>query len=435
MENGAQRVFHELEVHQIELEMQNAELHRARNDLEAALADYTDLYDFAPVGYFSIDEAGAILEANLTGAALLGVERGRLIKSRFSLFVAPTSRPEFATFLEQAFSGLDDRTCEALIRNEGGRTFWAEFRASSAISQAGSRRWCRMAFADVSDRKKAADAQLRLDVLSETNLGLKREIDRREKLEKALQKSRRQQAVLLKQSRRMQEQLRHLSHQRLYAQEDERKRISRELHDVIAQTLVGINIRLAALSRDASGSPRGLKQRIARTQRLVEESVGVVHRFARELRPTALDDLGLLPALHAFMKDFTKQTGVRAHLTAYRAIEQLDGSRKTTLYRVAHEALTNVARHAAAERVDVTIRQDPNGISLLIVDDGKSFDVERAMHTRRGRHLGLLGMRERVEMVGGRLSIESAPGKGTTIRAEIPMPKERRAGRARPRPR
>ena len=107
----------------------------------------------------------------------------------------------------------------------------------------------------------------------------------------------------------MQEQLRLLSRQLLSAQEEERKRISRELHDVIAQTLTGINVRLATLKKEATLNTKGLERNIARTQRLVEKSVDIVHRFARELRPTVLDDLGLIPALHSFMKNFTRRDG------------------------------------------------------------------------------------------------------------------------------
>jgi PAS domain-containing protein len=106
-----QRTLHELEVHQIELEMQNDELQNARNELEVALEKYTDLYDFAPVGYFSIDESGVILEANLTTTALLGVERSRLVNRRLLLFISPTSQPTFLAFLKKFFTGLTDRVC------------------------------------------------------------------------------------------------------------------------------------------------------------------------------------------------------------------------------------------------------------------------------------------------------------------------------------
>jgi signal transduction histidine kinase len=256
--------------------------------------------------------------------------------------------------------------------------------------------------------------------LAASNLRLSLEITQRKAAEEALQKSERHYSQLLEQSDRLQEQLRRLSRQILSAQEEERRQISRELHDVIAQTLTGINIRLATLKKEAALNTKGLDRNIARTQRLVEESVDIVHRFARDLRPAVLDDLGLIPALHSFMKSFTVRTGVRTHLTAFAAVEQLDTTRRTVLFRVAQEALTNVARHAHATRADVSIEELPDGVSMKIKDNGKSFQVERLMRGKGSGRLGLLGMRERLEMVGGKFGIESVQGDGTTITAQIP---------------
>lgn len=218
----------------------------------------------------------------------------------------------------------------------------------------------------------------------------------------------------------MQGQLRHLAHQLLRAQEEERKEISRELHDQIAQTLTGINVYLATLAKEAALNTRSLKQNISRTQRLVEKSVDIVHRLALELRPTLLDDLGLIPALHSFMKDFTKRPGIHIRFSAPAGLQRLDGAKRTVLYRVAQSALTNVAQHAQASQVKVSMRKLRSGVRMEIHDAGKSFDVERVLYAKRRQRLGLLGMRERVEMVGGSFSIESASGKGTTIHAQIP---------------
>jgi PAS domain S-box-containing protein len=426
------RTLHELEVHQIELELQNAELQKARDDMEAALERYTDLYDFAPVGYLSIDAEGLILEVNLTGATLLGVERSRLIRLRLERFVAPASRMIFRTFLEKVFAGTKGQPCEALLLKADGGTFWASFRATTAVTLTGTRKWCRVSFGDITIRKQAEETRRRLEDLAGINRKLTLEIARRQTVEEALRKSQQHQSRLLEQSHHMQEQLRHLSHQILHAQEEERKRISRELHDEIAQTLVGINVHLAALTREAGDSPRGLRQKIARTQRLVEKSVDVVHVFARELRPAALDDLGLVPALHAFMKEFTKRTGIHIHFTTFtsRRIKQLNNATRTVFYRVAQEALTNVARHAQASVVEVNFEKLPNAICLRIKDDGKSFQAKQVMQSKRNTRLGLIGMRERLEMVGGKFSVESAPGKGTTIQAQIPFANCRGGGGA-----
>jgi len=261
--------------------------------------------------------------------------------------------------------------------------------------------------------------------LAASNLDLGQEIAQRKAVESALKKSEHHYSKLLQQSDRMQEQLRQLSRQILSTQEEERREISRELHDVIAQTLTGINIRLATLKKEAAVNTRGLDRNIARTQKLVEQSVNIVHRFARELRPAVLDDLGLIPALHSFLKNFTARTGVRTRLTAFAGVEALDIARRTALFRVAQEALTNVARHARASRVEVSIQESPGAIRMTIKDDGKAFDVERALRSHGGKHLGLLGMRERLEMVNGQFHVASAKAKGTTIEARVPAGKAR----------
>jgi signal transduction histidine kinase len=128
-----------------------------------------------------------------------------------------------------------------------------------------------------------------------------------------------------------------------------------------------------------------------------------------------------VPALHTYMKSLAARTGLRIRLTAGKEAEHLDVAHRTVLFRVAQEALTNVARHAAAENVQVVLQPEPGGFCLKITDDGRSFRVDRALHTTRGERLGLLGMRERLEMVGGRLELTSAPGVGTTVTAHVPL--------------
>jgi signal transduction histidine kinase len=262
---------------------------------------------------------------------------------------------------------------------------------------------------------------------------LKQEIIQRKAVEESLRASEQTSGKLLEKSQQMQEELRYLSRELLSVQEAERRKISRELHDVIAQTLTGINVRLAALKAESSASTKELHRKISSTQRLVEKSVDIVHRFARELRPTVLDDLGLIPALQSFLKGFVEDTGVRASLNVFAGIERSNGTVRTMLYRVAQEALTNVARHAKASRVEVNIQQ-PNGIIRMeIKDNGKGFEVVGKSSAAKHNRLGLLGMRERAEMVGGTFCVESAPGHATTVRVEIP-PETKRPRKAAPKP-
>ncbi len=274
-------------------------------------------------------------------------------------------------------------------------------------------------FSDVTERRKAENARRDLEMMTASNLKLNREIVRRQAIEDDLQTSKQEQARLLLKSQQQQAQLRDMAHQILRAQEEERKRISRELHDVIAQSLVGISVHVAALAQTDMVDAKSLRQNIARTHRLIEKSVEIVHKFASELRPTMLDDLGLIPALHTYLKNFMAETGIRSSLKSFAGIEKASGALRTALFRIAQESLTNVARHAGATRVDVHIENHKGIIRMQITDDGKGFEVDGADATKVSDRLGLLGMRERIEMLGGSFCVDSAPGKSTTIQVEI----------------
>jgi signal transduction histidine kinase len=200
----------------------------------------------------------------------------------------------------------------------------------------------------------------------------------------------------------------------------ERKKISRELHDKVVQSLVGINVELAALSSGTGRTVLALKRKIARTQRIVETSVKAVHRFARDLRPTVLDDLGLIPALHALSQNLATRQRLRIEITAFGGIEALNIGKRTVLFRVAQEALNNIARHAQATHVRLGLSERENAVVMEIADNGRSVGAGSPLRVKSRQRLGLIEMRERIEMIGGSLTIQSAPGKGTTVRAEIP---------------
>lgn len=250
---------------------------------------------------------------------------------------------------------------------------------------------------------------------------LKQVIVERKAVEKKLKTSERHHKRLLEEARNMQEHLRHLSRQIILAQEEERKEISRELHDEIAQTLSGINVHLAALRVADGTNAKGLKKKIIRTQRIVEKSVNIVHRFARDLRPALLDDLGLIPAIQSYLKVFSRRTRIEVDFKAMPEIETLNFIKRTVLYRIVQAALTNVAQHAKADLVMLSLHKKAQSIYMEVKDNGKAFNVKRVLFSKKVNRLGLLGMRERVEMVGGRFTVESAKGVGTTIKVEIPI--------------
>jgi two-component system sensor histidine kinase UhpB len=214
--------------------------------------------------------------------------------------------------------------------------------------------------------------------------------------------------------------LQKLSEQVLAAQEDERKRIARELHDETAQSLTTLLIRLKILER--ARTVQDMRGQIDEIRELTAETLEAVRKLAVELRPATLDDLGLLAALEAYTDSYSTRIPVRVTFTA-RGFD--DGERRLppeielVLYRVVQEALTNVAKHANAREVDVTLTRRPDTVVAVVGDDGIGFNVEEMMRSRE-RGLGLFGMQERLALVRGQLAIDSEPGGGTRIRARVP---------------
>jgi two-component system sensor histidine kinase UhpB len=197
----------------------------------------------------------------------------------------------------------------------------------------------------------------------------------------------------------------------LRAQEQERARVARDLHDEVNQSLTGLLLRLEAV-REAA--PPELEPELARTRALANQAMRELLSLARQLRPTALDDLGLLAAIAGQVAQ-VDQGGIEATLAEQGDFSDLDDDVQLVVYRVAQEALTNAARHSGAERIAVSLRRSERGVELEVVDDGRGF----AFAQSEGG-LGIAGMRERALLVGGELTIESRPGHGTTVRLSVP---------------
>ena len=217
--------------------------------------------------------------------------------------------------------------------------------------------------------------------------------------------------------------LRAMSSQIITAQEEERMRIARELHDETAQALASLLVRQRVAER--SHDAETLQRTMADLRVLTSEALEGVRRMALELRPTMLDDLGLVAALDACARQFSERAGLPVEFRARGRPERLPPEVELVVYRVVQEALSNVARHSGASRADVTLAAEPTALVVGVVDDGHGFDPSFALDSRQ-RSLGLFGMRERAALVGGRLSIESAPGRGTSVRLEIPVPTDER---------
>lgn len=213
------------------------------------------------------------------------------------------------------------------------------------------------------------------------------------------------------------EALRRLSQEVVRAQEEERRAISRELHDEVGQTLTALRLELGGVERLRLGPEDQLRQRLADAKSLAEAALQSVRDLAMGLRPSMLDDLGLEPALAWQTREFSRHTGIPAELTCDPDLGALPERVRTCLYRVAQEALTNCARHARARTVGVSVRRQGGWATLVVADDGVGFDPEDG----RGRGLGLLGIEERVRELGGRVSISSRLYLGTRLQVEIPL--------------
>lgn len=217
--------------------------------------------------------------------------------------------------------------------------------------------------------------------------------------------------------------LQRLSARLINAQEDERKRISQELHDELGQGLTAMSINLAAIERSLPQPPDPLvMDRLLETKALVDETLDQMRDLSLELRPSMLDDLGLLPTLRWYVDSYKKRAGIDVVLQAIGLEERLAAEMETVLYRVVQEALTNVARHSEASVVHVRLERAGDTISALVEDDGVGFNqllVSAREEPQRGA--GLLGMRERIASQGGTLQIESRPGRGTRLIVHMPL--------------
>lgn len=223
----------------------------------------------------------------------------------------------------------------------------------------------------------------------------------------------------LREISRARAELQKLSARLVEAQEDERRSISRELHDEVGQALSGVLVEMANLSAlIPGGDVKALAAKAAGIKQEVENSIGVVRNLALLLRPSMLDDLGLLPALQWQAREASKRSGVWVKVSAEQVSDQLPEEHKTCIYRIVQEALHNSMQHAAAQHVEVTVRQEAGELRLSIRDDGRGFDA------RRERGMGLLGMEERVSHLGGRFAVDSAPGQGTLLRVTLPLVRE-----------
>ena len=416
----------DLEIHQIELQAQNEELRRSQIETEEARRKYSNLYDFAPIGYFTLDALGMILEANLTGAALLGVNRRELLQRGLRRFVKQEDQKRFLNFCRQVLEETKVQTCELKLWRGSGASLDARL-TGIALEDGEGQRLCQVALSDVSDWKEAqraieraqreletrmqertvvlAQLQERSTALKQANDSLRVQMQERKRAEE--------------QASRQSQQMEGLSRRLLRLQEVERHQLALDLHDQLGQVLTGIRLNLQRVQRERDATKAGA--RLAEAIGMLDGALGQVRQWSFDLRPPLLDDLGLVSALRWYL-DRQVREFVVPYLKAPHREKRFPSEVETTCFRVAQEALTNVVRHAKATHVWIEIGHTTRELQLGIRDDGVGFDVVAAQNRAAGGgSLGLLGMQERVRLCGGRLDITSSPAAGAKLLATIPL--------------
>jgi PAS domain S-box-containing protein len=371
--------------------------------------------DAAQMGWWDWDIANDITTVDQRYCQLLGLDSAtfQISYQAFLELIHPDDRAAVEQAIARAQADGKGYISEFRVTWPDGSEHWIASAGQISFDASGAAIRVTGVITDITTRKAGEEllrqqhgelerrVQERTRELAESNIALQREIAERVQAEATRNE---------------------LVRQLVTAEEEERRRISRELHDQMGQQLTGLLLGLQSL-KDASRGRGGALQTIEQLQRITDGIGREVHQLALELRPTALDDLGLSSAL----ANYTTEWSQRAKVTLDFHSRGLDHARPsmviaTTLYRVVLEALNNVARHAQAKHVSVILERRDTSILAIVEDDGVGFDTEAVISKLRAeRRIGVRGMQERMAQVGGVLTIESSPGNGTTVIIRVPV--------------
>jgi PAS domain S-box-containing protein len=338
---------------------------------------YRDLYNNAPDMYHSINRDGIVIDCNETEAKMLGYRKEDIIGSPIAYFLTEESRKIY----EQEFSVLKDHEAMYGLEREfirkDGTTFTASLNVFIELDEYG-------------------------ELLRTKTMG--RDITESKKVEEELRRSR--------------EELRNLSAHIQSAREEERGHIAREIHDELGQILSRLKLDLSWLKKRLSQGQEQLIEKTEKMSGLVDTTITAVQRISSELRPGALDYLGLSAAIEWQVNEFMEQTGIECSAAISNDISVEDKSISTAVFRIVQETLTNVIRHSKATCVNVDLAKKDNALVLEVRDNGTGIDAEKVSSRSS---FGLIGMRERARFLGGEINILGVPGKGTTVRVSIPL--------------
>jgi two-component system sensor histidine kinase UhpB len=393
-------------------------------------SQFSAMFDASSVGMGLVDAvSGRLLRVNARLARSLRHSPDQLVGRRMSLLAHPDERArldaEIARVVDGAIPALQT---EARLLCRGGGMVWVLLTASLIRDASGTPLRVAMVMVDITTRKQAEQfLQDREEQLRSAHEMLERRVDERTA---ELAEANLSLQVEIAERRMAEQRVRELLGRQVQAIEEERSRISRELHDTLGQHLAALSIELKSIAEQPPGSTP-LRQRVVKLQKSVRLIEDELDRLSYELRPLALDDLGLEEALRTHVQNWSGETGVPVELHTHGLrTGRLPPLVETTVYRVAQEALTNVRKHAQASRVGLIVERRAGELRVVVDDDGRGFD-SAAVNSQGGRHLGLRGMNERALLIGASLEIESVPGRGTTVYLVIPLQADGEANAAR----
>jgi PAS domain S-box-containing protein len=364
---------------------------RGRRPPSLAFDQYRALFEFAPDGYLATDGEGKIRQANRIAGTLLRVDQRALAGRSLSRFICPGDRREFRARLtalrRSGRHGFEELPLK--LQPAGGEPF------DGALTGA------RVPV----DRSFAIAWSVR-------------DIRKRTRVERKLKESEQRYLSLYRQMLASRDELRILADRSLHAREEESRRIARELHDEVGQMTTSIHLALAEIGAELAEADRG---RIETVHGLLDALEERLRRLSHELRPTILDDLGLGPALEFLTEGFAARTGISSSVEGSTK-GRLEPPVETAVYRIVQEALTNIARHAGATHASIRISREPKALRCSIRDDGVGMSIDRVTAGASGRRgLGLLGIRERLDALGGKFKLRSRPGGGTELLVTVPI--------------
>ncbi|MGC3973683.1 MAG: ATP-binding protein [Nitrospira sp.] len=382
------RLVHELEVHQVELQLQCDELRQAHLELQESRNRYVELYESIPIGYFSLTPHGAICDVNPVGAAMLHQPMNRLIGRRFHLFLPVAQRRRFIEFCKQVCYERRRVSCEVDVGDASDEQPRALMNVLLEGSPAqGHKDILRLAVIDITTRKEV-EQQLK------------------------------QQEDELRTSR---EKLQDLNAQLLNIQDEERRAIARELHDNCCQQLAMMMFSVNSIERCCE-EPLTHKVRMLNEQ--IKRTLESVRHIAYGLHPAMWDTTGIEEAMRSYLTDFIEVTELPVDFHAINVPTRVPEVISTCLFRTLQEVLHNVVKYAEASRVEVRLIKSEDTLSLYVTDHGRGFQVKSMKQSPRG--LGLVSLKERAQLLNGTLYVTSQIGVGTMVHVSLPLATDHR---------